>query len=334
MLEDGFRAVTLSQLQDGELGGGAEELLVVLADVAQCNGVVPAMLRPYIDQFSHAIRLQFGDHNFAWEFGEQVSQFDARREFHDVMDIVRTSEEYEASAPNSDAAWTDAVHSRVLELALRDLPSVRWHDITAARISPPALIPRHSLGNDLETTKLVDYAIVLNPSAALQRTLPLALDRESAAAAAATDAPPQQQSINPTPYAPLRLDPICVSIATAPPHGDVSQARARLAAWGAAHLRRLDALRRACSEQAGGGRNAPALPTLPVLLVVGAAWDLYFVRMADDDATVVDVIGNQPVGDTKTLLGAYRLLCGLRGIAGWAAAMEAWLEETTGLVAG
>ncbi|KAL1626716.1 hypothetical protein SLS54_002879 [Diplodia seriata] len=259
--------------------------------------------------------LRFGDHNFAWEFGEQVSQFDARREFHDVMDIVRTSEEYEASAPNSDAAWTDAVHSRVLELALRDLPSVRWHDI---------------LGNDLETTKLVDYAIVLNPSAALQRTLPLALDRESAAASA-TDAP---QSINPTHYAPLRLDPICVSIATAPPHGDVSQARARLAAWGAAHLRRLDALRRACSAGAPD-KPAPALPTLPVLLVVGAAWDLYFVRMADDDgAMVVDVIGNQPVGDTKTLLGAYRLLCGLRGIAGWAAAMEAWLEETTGLVAG
>ncbi|KAL1639127.1 hypothetical protein SLS58_008214 [Diplodia intermedia] len=316
MLEDGFRAVTLSQLQDGELGGGAEELLVVLGDVAQCSGVVPAMLKPVISQLPRAIGLQFGDRNFAWEFGEQVSEFDARREFHDVMDLVRTSEAYESSAPHSDAAWDDAVHSRVLEIALRDLPSVRWHKI---------------LGSDASDTKLVDYAIVLNPSAVLQRALPLALDRESAAAPA-TDAPPQQQSVNPTPYP---LDPICVSIATAPPRGDVSQTRARLAAWGAAHLRRLAALRRACS--AGAPEPAPALPTLPVVLVVGAAWDLYFVRMAaddDDDAGVVDVIGNQPVGDTKTLLGAYRLLCGLRGIAGWAAAMEAWLEETTGLVAG
>lgn len=170
---------------------------------------------------------------------------------------------------------------------------------------------------------MVDYAIALGPSPSLRQTLLAALDIESIITGAV-----QSQSVNQTAYPPLRLAPICVSIETKAPDGDQSQAKAQLAIWGAAHLRRLDCLRKACMARAGEEASsalAPALPCLPMILVVGAYWDLYFLKMNDEGE--ITMIGNQSLGDTETLLGAYRLLHGLRTIAGSAMKLESWWNE-------
>ncbi|GME51557.1 hypothetical protein GTA08_BOTSDO12605 [Neofusicoccum parvum] len=163
-----FKTATLSQLQDDELGGGLDDVFEELIEFEQHYGVVPSLLRPSIGQLPQPVRGRFRDHNYAPADAESRSEFDIRREFHDAQDLLQRSEELEESAQYSEAAWNDGVHSRVLEIPLRRLPAVRWHNVTTARISPLDLLPRHHLGSALES-KTVDYAIVPEPSSAFER---------------------------------------------------------------------------------------------------------------------------------------------------------------------
>ncbi|EOD47902.1 hypothetical protein UCRNP2_5351 [Neofusicoccum parvum UCRNP2] len=193
----------------------------------------------------------------------------------------------------------DARPALDVQLELRDVREIEQRSLdTEAHIFPKDLVPRDSQGL-LTESKLVDYCIFLR-CPQLEPALLAALSAEQPLSV--------PQSANHTALVPLRYQPIAVSIETKTPSGNDDYARAQLAVWGSAHLERLRRLRR-------GARP----PTLPLLLVSGVDWDLYFVRAADDGpAGGVQMLGSHRLGDTKSVVSIYKLLAGLRALARWA----------------
>lgn len=159
---------------------------------------------------------------------------------------------------------------------------------------------------------MVDFAVSLRPDDLLQRKIDTLLTK--------TDS----TTINHTAYAPLRSSPIAISIETKTPDGSESQTRAQLAVWGAAHLFRLDRLRALLPEC-----KRPALPTLPLVLVSGVSWHLYFITLRGGK---VMMVGSHALGGTQTLLGAYKLLHAIQALAEWTKALTNWWEALMKLI--
>lgn len=62
-------------------------------------------------------------------------------------------------------------------------------------------------------------------------------------------------------------------------------------------------------------------------VALNVARNFYFPSMRNAGEIAID--GIQSFGDTKMFLGAYRLLCGLRAVAGRVMRLELWFKETT-----
>ncbi|GME39902.1 hypothetical protein GTA08_BOTSDO12605 [Neofusicoccum parvum] len=339
--ENGFRYVLLDDVDDETLDADTSVLRDRLLEVEQGTGVVPDAVRPFVEALPHAQRARFRYHNYASLWEERRPHFELQHEFRDVQDIARRSARYDGSAQYSEAAWNDAVHSNVLQTALRPQPHVFWENVTHARIYPRDLVPRIAASSPPVEAKMVDYAILIHPPDEMQSSLLSALRREAELQPPGPAAP--LLSLNHTDYAPIRTSPIAVSIATTATDGNESQAKAQLAVWGASHLARLDRLRRASAASAspqdgataeesdggecsnGRGRLAQRLeplPVLPLVFVAGVHWDLYFLAMRDDRS--VTMVGSLRLGDTTSTLDIYKLLCGLRVLAEWAERLGAW----------
>ena len=56
------------------------------------------------------------------------------------------------------------------------------------------------------------------------------------------------------------------------------------------------------------------LPVLPVLLVIGDAWELWFAMDGEKD---IRVVGPLDIGSTASLDRSYRLLAALRRLVAW-----------------
>lgn len=102
-----------------------------------------------------------------------------------------------------EPAWNEQVHSRILEAALearQHKSSMGFRNITKAEISPKDLLPKHSLGGDMQG-KMVDYAMFLEHSSEEQRHC----NRDALMREAQRGAPSEiAWSVNHTTYAPLR----------------------------------------------------------------------------------------------------------------------------------
>ncbi|EKG09469.1 hypothetical protein MPH_13489, partial [Macrophomina phaseolina MS6] len=192
------------------------------------------------------------------------SDFDLRRELVDILDIEAASCEFENDR-DYEPAWNEDVHNRVLKVALRPFDAARCRNmcISLSSVSEESdLIPRHVSGGALEG-KMVDYAMYLEPSPAMRERIREMLHSH----ARMEPSTGVSSSINQTVYAPLRHRPIAVSIETKTPDGNESSAKAQLAVWAAAqleHMRRLS--------------PRMHLPTLPLVLISGVDWDVYYVR--------------------------------------------------------
>jgi hypothetical protein len=109
-----------------------------------------------------------------------------------------------------------------------------------------------------------------------------------------------QQTINQTAYTPLWYTPIAVSIETKV-DGMNEEGRTQLATWTAAWHERM---RRFIDNTGDGGQDNRVI-TLPVLLIVEHSWVLSFVCDRGDE---LEVVGDLPLGDTRTLTGLYTLV--------------------------
>lgn len=65
-----------------------DELFEALMEFEQYDGVVPAMLEPDVARLPRTTRLRFRDRNYASADAEPRSEFDVRREYHDMRDLL------------------------------------------------------------------------------------------------------------------------------------------------------------------------------------------------------------------------------------------------------
>ncbi|KAH7110430.1 hypothetical protein B0J13DRAFT_462430 [Dactylonectria estremocensis] len=181
---------------------------------------------------------------------------------------------------------------------------------------------------------MVDFCLAvsdLDVQAAARRTL-------QASIAVSTQDSGIGRSINHTDYAPLTLRPVSVSIETKTPDGGTQEGKAQLAVWAATHFERLRALqsfkrRRGRNMQEDGCFNNEVWDlddeiigmALPLLLISGSRWRLFF---ALDQRDTIDVLETITIGDTDTLLGCYKVVAALRELAMWSeTTFKSWLMK-------
>ncbi|KAL8826351.1 MAG: hypothetical protein Q9191_003850 [Dirinaria sp. TL-2023a] len=203
----------------------------------------------------------------------------------------------------SEPQWNSAVHFRILDLALESswLPKGVWfQDISAARITDESLLPRISSQSKVMQSQMVDYAMVIQPSEALEERIRSKLVAKSA------------YSINQTDTKSLRFSPIALSIETKRAAIEEDKARTQLEAWVSAHFAKL--------RQLIGGDST--VPFLPLIMAQGNKWHFLIAEMADRKGPAgvkkrIFIYEDHELGHTKSLLGVYQLLAAIQRLAKW-----------------
>lgn len=248
----------------------------------------------------------------------------------------------------SEATWNERVHGPLLRHALAGFTGLRLDVVTTAQIATGAIPPTVGGGGVVAQSKMVDYAISLwlndgerpqlrqddgGASSAVGREPAGAMsddERLASAIYAAVDAQDKDQdhpvlSVNQTCYEPVRFAPIAVSIETKQPTGR-DDGKVQLAVWIAAWQYRM---RRLLNDK---GKGIPEqeleqgrIVTLPLLLVTGHQWRLYF---ACDRGHRIEILESLLIGESDRLDRIYKIVASLRAIAGWVQGpYRSWIEE-------
>jgi len=250
------------------------------------------------------------------------------KELGQILDESRECAEGFSPEP----AWNEAVHYPILRLALKSIAGVKCKNVYGRRLSlilvqrlilssttarvVRSLVPRHVSGDIL---KMVDYTINLQPTDEMRQMILRLLESQ----------PYHLQTINQTMSNHVRYLPIAISIATQTLDAPEQEAKVQLGMWVAAHFNRL----RLLSDQT-------VLPTLPLLYVSGKWWYLLFAcdcpqrivwtfSMSWSPASHIwqELLGELLIGDTKSVVGCYKLLAALRCLAEWVTTtFREWLE--------
>ncbi|KAK8164640.1 hypothetical protein BKA80DRAFT_72062 [Phyllosticta citrichinensis] len=284
------------------LGPALHRLATSLPDETFPRNIVPQSLKPKLSEYSWFQPSNVPEQTY---YQDIRPLDDAKVELSAVQDIVTYSRILKMER-GSEASWNDWVHSPVLHLALRGHSKVGYRNVTTASISPRELLAQLSgpgiqpLANN--ATRMVDYAMYVD----------LTESRRLRAFLADCNA----ESVNATAYEGLCTRPIAVSIETKKPEtADTNKALTQLTVWMILHFKRLQQL--IPNKQ---------LPGVPMILVLGSYWDLYFYIPNGNNHP--DIIGPINIGRTESYLQTYRLLASLRVVAEWAAtAFDEWWSE-------
>lgn len=112
-------------------------------------------------------------------------------------------------------------------------------------------------------------------------------------------------TFNHTMYEPLRNRPIAVSIETKSPT-PTSTGIPQLAAWTHAWINRITEL-----------HPDTAIPTLPLVRVVGHYWTVQWAWREKGMSTGMTITSAKVLGDTCSLMGVYSILAFLRELSKW-----------------
>ena len=225
--------------------------------------------------------------------------------WHQVSMIHRATAKCVAEG-DPEPAWNSEVHSRVLRLALEghwQTQEVWYKDITVARISNKSLVP-WNIATGAMQSKMVDYAIVINPSQEftgdpsknLHNHIIEKLRFEKAGA-----------SINQTAAEWVRFRPIGVNVETKKGAVGEDEAHVQLGTWLTAQYSRL--------RQLMPGKVKTKLPSFPVLSVQGQRWLLMIACIRENGR--IDLIKELHLGVTGTFMGVYQVIAAIRRIAQW-----------------
>jgi hypothetical protein len=215
-----------------------------------------------------------------------MDEFKALIEIRDWTAFCETKQVHEPS-------WNELVHSMMLKQVVRNRPSVRYYNITTARIIKE-LVPGNKYG-ELLKNKMIDYAIALESPF---------FSEDQVVTRLATSPGPLQRTINPTDYTPLRHSPIAISIETKPPDGSKESGKVQLSIWAMAYFNRLRTL-----------TQDPVSITLPLILVSDENWKLMFARDLEHSIEIIHAVD---IGNTGDIVGCYTILAALRLLCGWA----------------
>ena len=131
--------------------------------------------------------------------------------------------------------------------------------------------------------------------------------------------------LNHTDYGPVRYNPIALSIETKLTGEGGTTALVQLSTWTSAqvlHLRQM--LHR---DKGDAHLNDPMIPPLPLLIVQGHTWSLYYLEH-DHERDGATLWSCGQFGSTETILGAYQVVAALQVLMLWAAEVyQPWFEE-------
>lgn len=213
-----------------------------------------------------------------------------------------------------ESAWNTEVHARLLRLALDGhwaAKEVWYEDITQARIANKSLVPWNVSFGAMQS-KMVDYAIVINPSreffgqaaTSLHNHIIEKLRREGGNA-----------GINQTVAEWVRFKPIGVNIETKKGAVSEVEGHVQLGTWLMSQYSRLRQLCDAGKDTKGRYLNNVPLPGFPVLFVQGQRWLMMIACMRDSGR--IDLIGELSLGETGSVIGVYQLIAAIRRLAQW-----------------
>ncbi|RSM06629.1 hypothetical protein CDV31_009058 [Fusarium ambrosium] len=295
------RPVVLTTLQrPDQLPSDVVGLVTVARAIRQGSNIIPRQVEQQAQSCMTIIDDLVSDSSFygaeEWARSHGLQPWDASEELRLLKRTVTRTQECELENW-SEAAWNARIHEPILDFVLECFSgSIRHFDVTRAPINKPYL-SRHISGVDMQS-KMVDFCICLAGDdivAASQSRLKTASD---------------SNSINHTSYQPIRDRPIAISIETKTLEGSSQEAKAQLSIWASAHLKRLRSLAGKSSTKT---THAVGI-TLPVLSTSGGDWTLLFVK---DGINGVEVIETISVGNTKSLVGSYKLVSVLRQLGIW-----------------
>lgn len=215
-----------------------------------------------------------------------MDEFKALRGVRDSTAFCKTKYVHEPT-------WNERVHSRMLEQAVCNRPGFEYHNIKTARVIKE-LVPGNKYG-ELLKSKMIDYAITLKP--------PL-FGEDQVITRLAASPRPLQRTINPCDYSPLCYNPVAISIETKSPDGGKENGEVQLSVWAMAYFNRLRTL-----------TQDPVPITLPLVLVSDEHWKLMFARDLEHSIEIIDAVD---FGDTRDIIGCYKILAALRLLCGWA----------------
>ncbi|KAK7177661.1 hypothetical protein PSPO01_16292 [Paraphaeosphaeria sporulosa] len=269
--------------------------------VRRSKGVIPQGIEKDVGEDAH------GDLDEDLEFHTATKPTSQTREqlvdefksLRNIRDETATCKEKKLHEPS----WNALVHGPMLKQAVRDRPGFSYYDITTARVMKE-LVPDNEYG-ELLKGKTIDFVVTLSelliPKAPIVKRLNAAPRKLSA-------------TCNASAYSPLCYEPVVLSIETKSPEGSTETAEVQLTVWAMAHFNRLRKLIR-----------DPVDVTLPLLLVAGAQWRLYFASDSDDRIELINAVG---LGGTEDLLGCYTVLMALRLVVTWVeGSFKPWFLE-------
>lgn len=241
-----------------------------------------------------------------------------RAEFASIQDIVRNTKRF--AKGYSEAAWNEDIHRPMLRLATQRVPGVGIYNMTRASIARP-YIPQMTARTATEEAalsaggKMIDYAMALSFEDGQFPQL------HSRVIDFINDLSPK--TFNNSTYPPLAASPTGVFVETKAESTRYDEGNAQLGLWLASWLSRITAY------PSGSGGHQKKLPFVPLLLVVGKNWELFFGFDNEDN---IEVLGPLQIGGTGTMVDAYRLLAVLRLLADWVAGgFRDWVEDVIDL---
>jgi hypothetical protein len=190
-------------------------------------------------------------------------------------------------------SWSELVHSQMLKQAVLDRSGFSYYNVTTARVIKE-LVPGNEHG-ELLKGKMIDFAVTLGsplvPTAHVVNRL-------------AASPRKLQRTTNVSEYSPLCYEPIVLSIETMSPDGGNEEGEVQLSVWAMAYFNRLRQL-----------IQDPVAITLPLLLITGARWRLYFASDLEHEIHLIDAVD---IATTTDIIGCYTILEALRVMLKWA----------------
>lgn len=228
-----------------------------------------------------------------WATSQGLEPWNATRELDVFSEVVANTKECKREN-FSEPAWNARVYEPLLNFVLKCFAGqVRHYDVTRASIDKP-YVPSLEAGVDMQS-KMVDFCLTL-------------AGQDITTASKQRNRVNNSGSINHTSYEPVRDRPIAVNIETKTPGSSSKEAEAQLSVWTLGHLKRLRSL--ACTSSSRLSIDV----TIPVIYVCGGDWELYFVRDRIEKMELIEVFS---IGDTRTLVGCYKVAALLRHLGVW-----------------
>ena len=205
----------------------------------------------------------------------------------------------------SEVGWNCEVHSPVLNGALYDhrhSKGIWYRNITTARVTDTALLPQRAVNKTITQSKMVDYALIIEPSQEMEDRNIRKMKEENS------------DTINHTSAEYARFTPIGISIETKSGLEEEDKAILQLGTWVFAHFTRLEQLTKGAK-----------MPVLPLLLVQGHSWGFMLAERQKDK---ILILRNLEIESTSSAVGIYQIWAAIRRLTRWMTEVyKPWFEK-------